>query len=194
MSRDLSRIILEKSIELFRKKGYNSVTVNELSAACGITKATFYHYYSSKDALLHEFFSIFSNESWIAAQPEIARERTPLLKLWKSFEVGIDETLSMGCDFMKAIFIGDFNNHNNSSIYVVDHDSSSAKTRMEYIRQCQEDGSILNASNPQLLIDTYVDIIWGEALRWCMLDGNYDQKATLRQLFKVVFCVNDPHF
>jgi len=194
MSRDLSRIILEKSIELFRQNGYNNVTVNELSAACGITKATFYNHYPSKDALLHAFFSTFSNESWSTAIHLIAQECTPLNKLWKTFEIFIDETLNMGVDFMKAIFISDFNRESNNDNYVIDPKSVSIMTRIAYIQQCQADGTILNKTDPLLLVETYVDLIWGEALRWCMLNGSYDQKATLRSMFKVLFCVNDPNF
>lgn len=46
--------IMEKSARLFADVGFNGVSVGELAAACGISKALLYHYYDSKEAVLYE--------------------------------------------------------------------------------------------------------------------------------------------
>jgi AcrR family transcriptional regulator len=38
--------------ELFARRGYTATSMNEVAEACGLSKATLYHYYRDKDALL----------------------------------------------------------------------------------------------------------------------------------------------
>lgn len=44
--------ILEEALKLFYKKGYESVSVQEIADASGITKPTLYYYFKSKRGLL----------------------------------------------------------------------------------------------------------------------------------------------
>jgi AcrR family transcriptional regulator len=44
--------IIRIGIELFRKQGYNRTSMNDLAQACGLQKGSFYHYFSSKEALM----------------------------------------------------------------------------------------------------------------------------------------------
>lgn len=41
--------IIDKGTELFRKKGYNSVGINEVLKTCGIPKGSFYNFFESKE-------------------------------------------------------------------------------------------------------------------------------------------------
>ena len=46
--------IVEKAAELFARVGFNGASVSELASACGVSKSLLYHYYESKEAVLHE--------------------------------------------------------------------------------------------------------------------------------------------
>lgn len=43
--------ILVRCIAVFKRYGYHGTTMDALATACGLTKAAFYHYYRSKQAL-----------------------------------------------------------------------------------------------------------------------------------------------
>jgi AcrR family transcriptional regulator len=46
--------IIKHAIKLFKKKGYENVTVEEITTACGIAKGTFFNYFPKKEhVLLH---------------------------------------------------------------------------------------------------------------------------------------------
>jgi TetR/AcrR family transcriptional repressor of nem operon len=72
--------IVRNAIELFRKQGYNGTSMNDLAQACGLQKGSFYHYFSSKEALMREvlntlhqyyknkIFSLAYNEAFSAAE------------------------------------------------------------------------------------------------------------------------------
>ncbi|MCJ8176635.1 TetR/AcrR family transcriptional regulator [Pseudomonas viridiflava] len=46
--------MLLRCANVFKRLGYHGTTMDALSSACGLTKASFYHHYSSKEALLHD--------------------------------------------------------------------------------------------------------------------------------------------
>jgi AcrR family transcriptional regulator len=45
--------ILSTALDLFAVKGYDATAVREICEAAGITKPTLYHFYGSKDGVLH---------------------------------------------------------------------------------------------------------------------------------------------
>ena len=46
--------ILKAAADLFAHRGYTAATLNEVAAASGVSKATLYHYFSDKHALLED--------------------------------------------------------------------------------------------------------------------------------------------
>ena len=46
--------ILARAAELFATHGYTATSMNDIAAACGVSKAGLYHYYRDKHALLFE--------------------------------------------------------------------------------------------------------------------------------------------
>lgn len=44
--------IIKHAVALFKQKGYENVTVEEITAACGIAKGTFFNYFPKKEQIL----------------------------------------------------------------------------------------------------------------------------------------------
>ena len=51
---DTKQIILEKALELFSEKGYDSVSVGEIAKAVGIKAPSLYNHFKSKQAIFDE--------------------------------------------------------------------------------------------------------------------------------------------
>ena len=49
---DQRELILARAAALFAQRGYPATSMNEVAQACGLSKATLYHYYRDKYALL----------------------------------------------------------------------------------------------------------------------------------------------
>ncbi|MBO8170852.1 MAG: TetR/AcrR family transcriptional regulator [Bacillaceae bacterium] len=49
---ELKEQIFRESLRLFRDQGYDNVTVDQITRACGIAKGTFYNYFPKKEHLL----------------------------------------------------------------------------------------------------------------------------------------------
>ena len=68
--------IIEKSMELFREKGYHTTKVEEITKALGISKGNFYTYFNSKEEVLYEILDIMKNEK-IRMLEEIDTNKAP---------------------------------------------------------------------------------------------------------------------
>ncbi|MGZ5269768.1 MAG: TetR/AcrR family transcriptional regulator [Ramlibacter sp.] len=66
---DQRELILARAAHLFAERGYSATSMNEVAEACGLSKATLYHYYRDKYALL---FSIA--DTHVERLQRIARE------------------------------------------------------------------------------------------------------------------------
>ncbi|WP_077211218.1 TetR/AcrR family transcriptional regulator [Bacillus dakarensis] len=54
--------ITESSIQLFEKKGFKETSIQDIVESLGVTKGTFYYYFSSKEELLMDIHLQFINE------------------------------------------------------------------------------------------------------------------------------------
>ncbi len=63
--------VIDCAMRLFIEKGYDAVSVDEIISASGISKGTFYHYFSSKEALLLELMAGQTDtvERWAKTTP-----------------------------------------------------------------------------------------------------------------------------
>lgn len=68
--------IIEKSMELFREKGYHTTKVEEITKALGISKGNFYTYFNSKEEVLYEILDIIKSEK-IRMLEEIDTNKAP---------------------------------------------------------------------------------------------------------------------
>nr|WP_238474301.1 TetR/AcrR family transcriptional regulator [Pseudomonas cavernicola] len=46
--------LLQRCANTFKRLGYHGTTMDALSSACGLTKASFYHHYPNKESLLRD--------------------------------------------------------------------------------------------------------------------------------------------
>ncbi|WP_462316862.1 TetR/AcrR family transcriptional regulator, partial [Methanobrevibacter sp.] len=53
--------IFDASLDLFSKRGYDSVSLREIADEVGIRKSSIYSHYPSKEAILMDIFDYFTN-------------------------------------------------------------------------------------------------------------------------------------
>lgn len=72
--------LLDVATRLFAQQGFEKTSVAQIVGAAGVTKGALYHYYTSKDDLLHEIYArVLRHQTReleeIAARPEPAADR-----------------------------------------------------------------------------------------------------------------------
>lgn len=91
--------LLYRCANTFKRLGYHGTTMDALSSACGLTKASFYHHYPNKEALLrdvlhwtheqlkHSLFSTAFDES-MTVQERLVRMGRKARKLFQDDSIG----------------------------------------------------------------------------------------------------------
>ncbi|MBR2557811.1 MAG: TetR/AcrR family transcriptional regulator [Methanobrevibacter sp.] len=72
--------IFNISLDLFSKKGYDSVSLREISEEVGIKKSSIYSHYPSKEAILMDIFNQFTSSFEIDNEDIQLSEDNPLLE------------------------------------------------------------------------------------------------------------------
>jgi AcrR family transcriptional regulator len=81
--------MLEAAYELFNRRRVRDVGVNEVIARAGVTKATFYNHFASKDELILAFLELREHRAttnWLEAETR-ARGATPEKRLLAIFDL-----------------------------------------------------------------------------------------------------------
>lgn len=183
--------IIKKSIELFKKYGYNETSINVICEECGITKGTFYYHFNAKSELIFHYYEVLFNNI-MTIMPELITMKDSKKKLWKLYEYSIDNTVSLSPELLKAMLIADAENGlEYFSPLKAGTNSTSRQMNTSMLRelviQAQEEGTIHSSKNPDKLLQTYNAVIIGMALDWSCSHGNYDQKQELKAMFDIVF-------
>jgi AcrR family transcriptional regulator len=93
-ARDTRQAILDASLELFARQGYFGTGVRSIAGAAGVRESAVYHYFESKQAILHELLrELGPGRSQLLAELDIetlARELGPRTMLQKIVEMMIE--------------------------------------------------------------------------------------------------------
>ena len=86
--------ILKVAAILFRKKGYNSVSMRDLAAEMNIKAASLYNHISGKQEILAAIVLEVANEFTIAMESVISQETSFIKKIESLIEIHIDITIN----------------------------------------------------------------------------------------------------
>lgn len=184
--RDNKSEIIRQSYELFRERGFNEVSIQDICDACDITKPTFYNHIPSKEHLLGYFFSSMSQEipqSWY----EIHEEEDPLEKIRTGFLLYIDRFDRLGLDLYNEVFIANLMINKDTS----QDNNPFIKMICELIVQAQKLGEIKNPTPADRLASTAVGMSVGYGAYWCLNYGKNDLRADLIQGLDALFMIEE---
>lgn len=141
--------ILRAGRELFWKYGFRKVTVDEICKAAGVSKMTFYRYFSDKATLAKK---IFDNE--VEKSMEQFRK---IMQSGISVPEKMKHILQMKSESVKNIsgdFIRDFYSDNESGLkaHIEQKTASSWETILDVYRQAQLRGEFRKDMKPEILL------------------------------------------
>jgi len=80
-------VIVERALELFTEKGYAATTIDEIAAAAGTTRVTFYAYYPTRSDLMRDFTARVNAVLDRAAGPEQGSTAAELVDVVRAGEL-----------------------------------------------------------------------------------------------------------
>lgn len=168
--------IIAEAIEMFKIKGFNAVSINEIIEKVGISKNTFYYHFDSKEQILEEFYEVPSEISATMLE-DMVTEKTSVGKLFAIYKPRILHFDKLGRNIVKQIVITNLQDNKGT----FDKSKKSAPKihliQEELLKQAQEDKEILNQSEPLMLMENIRNIIIGCLIIWLV-----DEKSDLWEI------------
>jgi AcrR family transcriptional regulator len=169
---DMKAQIVQAGGELFRQKGYDAVTVNEICQACHITKPTFYYHIKSKqDILLHLYDVIIDNLTPMLLKMIHTSSSWNQIRLL--FDQLIDNISTLGADL-------------NSQLLIVNLQRKERALRLrkpleeiacDIIATGQKNGQFRNKNKAASLYEAAAYMFTGYEYMWCTLQGEFDWRG-----------------
>ncbi|OBI35538.1 TetR/AcrR family transcriptional regulator [Mycobacterium colombiense] len=89
--------LLDRATELFLRRGYDNVSLNELIADAGVSKGAFYHWFPSKDALIAALAERSARAAFSVIEDAVAAcGGNALDRLNAMLQAGFDVKMKMG--------------------------------------------------------------------------------------------------
>ncbi len=104
------RLIFESALTLFKQKGFNQVSIQQITDYAGTAKGSFYTYFSTKsDIIVEEFWAI--DAYYRSIEEEVLKEKDAALKLLKFTELQLSYVRDViGCETLKVLYANQVSN------------------------------------------------------------------------------------
>ncbi|MCR3921532.1 MAG: TetR/AcrR family transcriptional regulator [Firmicutes bacterium] len=181
---DTKNRIIATAYELFKIKGYDQVSINDICRACKITKTTFYYHLKSKEDIIIGFYDP-ATESLVNEMAEILSANNYWEQLMKLFETLIHKSEEIGPDLDSQTMI--INLKENRGSY--DFREDLTKIAVILIEKAQQAGEIRNQSSPEQLYRASAYAYMGYEFTWCVKKGNFNRMKYIRNAMENIYDV-----
>lgn len=183
--------ITKKGIELFKKEGFENVSIPEICRELKISKGTFYYHFQSKNEIIYEYI-----ESFLADTNDVMAEvlgiESAKEQLWYLLRYVCEQTIAMGAEVLYAFYRVDMSgglkqlSPSRGTSYQY-HSNTFNKLFLKLIVKAQNRGEIDAKANAEDLLLAFNTIIVGTGLEWSCQNGQYDEIERLKRMFDIVF-------
>lgn len=173
--------IIAEAIEMFKIKGFNDVSINEIIDKVGISKNTFYYHFDSKEQILEEFYEVPSDIS-ASMLEDMVTEKTSIGKLFAIYKPRMQHFDKLGRNIVKQIVITNLQDNKGTFDKSKKRAPKIHLIQEELLKQAQEDGEISNMSEPLMLMENIRNIIIGCLIIWLVDEKSDLWEITVRAL------------
>lgn len=154
--------VAETAISLFKRDGYNNVTVNEICKACGISRSVFYSVFNGKRSIL-EYMVQKPQHNDDASFMKFAHADNDFERIWQLFDRFIAIAYDFGPELTSTLFIMQFESPEGirAAIHALDDLFATLANN------CAKAGIIDTEEPPDLLSRIATDLVCHELYVWC---------------------------
>lgn len=178
------RLILDRSAEIFARKGISATTIREIGDAVGVYSGALYHYFPSKEAIVTELIREYIEDLAARCRAVLARELPPVVRLEALAEIALATSEQY---------------HGATSIWrregeymrerVVEADMAATADIMEVawrdaIREGVAAGDLRADIDPEVFRELLYDAVW-HASRWFRPDPQHPVSGLARTVISV---------
>jgi AcrR family transcriptional regulator len=175
--KEMKEQIYLRSIALFKEKGYDHVTIEEVASACGIAKGTFFNYFSKKEHVL-----LHLGNAQIERMGEIINKYQQV-QLKERLQSIFNELLSPYAEHSELLKLT--LSETLKSALVMQEESSNIKlfqeTLSHIINQAKGGGQFQSQWEPDVIASVLVGIYFNTLISWSFI---HTQEESITNLFQ----------
>ncbi len=168
--------IMDNALNLFREKGYDAVSVEQITRAAGVAKGSFYTYFETKsDIIVEEFWKIDRYYQEYASR-NLKRYKSPFDKL-KAFTRAQMRYVrdEVGVDSLKILYANQILGSGRERNKVIINPKRQWYRIIEGIMaEGQSEGSFRSDIEASELAQIFNRSMRSVFLDWCIADGGFD--------------------
>ncbi len=169
MARDTKQNLVDAGSQLFLERGYNETGLNDILAAAGVPKGSFYHHFRSKEDFALEVVDQYGHGALGFLQSLLEdRSRPPLDRIRAFFEAVFREFESKGC--RHGCLLGNLGQeladaHAPIRIAIESHLERWSEAIARCLDEAVAAGALAEGTDTRLLAGLMIDGFQGAALR-----------------------------
>ena len=170
-SRDTEGRIIQAAWDLFSRQGYDDTTVEEIIAASGTSRGSFYHYFEGKDALLSSLSYLFDRkyeELFPNLDPDTDRFEQ-LMYLNRELFAMIENSVSL--DLLARLYSSQLITRGDK--HLMDHNRTYYKLLRRIVLEGQERGELRGDVTVSEMVRVYALCERALIYDWCLSEGDY---------------------
>ena len=180
--------ILNCALDLFEKKGYDNVTMQEIAEASGTSVGSIYRYFKNKeeiaaqnaeplDDIYHAYFEkLMSDEQY--------RDFSAAKKL-DLFYLFIQDVVS-GYENLRSLYIYDLK-YPRDKTFLTDYSREIYRDYQLLLDACRKEGTIRSDLTDEMCFDILLQSSRGMLLDWLLRNKNFDFHAQAQKWWHIIF-------
>ena len=167
--------IIEAAWDLFYRQGYDDTTVEEIIAASGSSRGSFYHYFEGKDALLSSLSYLFDRkyeELSSTLDPNMDRF-DQLMYLNRELFTMIENSISL--DLLARLYSSQLVTRGDK--HLLDHNRIYYKLLRQIVQEGQSRGELRTDLSVNEITKLYALCERALMYDWCICNGDYSLKS-----------------
>ncbi len=176
--KNTKRKIVLAAWRLFYEQGYQSTTVDEIIAASGTSRGSFYHYFSGKDALLGSLSFMF-DEKYEELLPQMDPQMNAYDKLMflnQELFAMIENEISL--DLLARMYAAQLTTSDEK--HLMDHNRIYYRLIRQIAAEGQEKGELRSDISANEIAKLYALCERALVYDWCLCSGSYSLKNYAR--------------
>lgn len=158
--------IYHTAYDMMKRKGFDNITIEDISKKAGVSVGAFYHYFKSKNDILFEIYHRADEYFIEHTQGKLAAGHTgdQIVEYLVHYAKFSHQT---GLDFSRQLY-------NTDNKFFIKKDRYMLTALQEIIRQGQAKGEIITEMTPEEITEDLFVAARGVVFDWCLYDGTYD--------------------
>lgn len=181
--------IFNSAKSLFRKNGFENVSVDSIVEAAGVAKGSFYVYFDSKDSIIAAFINDYVKEvdADYKTYLDSFDAQTPASDLIISFIEKITHILSneIGYDQIRTLYRVQITKTVNTDA-VLDYHREIYQLFHDILRRGIQQGEYRTDIPLEVLTRHFMTAIRGITYEWCIRYPDFDLKQEAREHFRIL--------